>query len=89
MSKIRIKWMFCNSNFPLIQIIRWICKFELSGLHCTYNNNYFSMHQVRDHLKDYLDRSCHVLVDGQAENTDHNLYLLVIQCFEVCMCAYV
>ena len=40
------------------------------------------MDQVRDHLKDYLYRSCRV-VSGKQTTIDQNLYLLIIQCFEV------
>ena len=40
------------------------------------------MDQVRDHLKDYLDRSCHI-VSGKQANIDQDLHLLIIQCFEV------
>lgn len=40
------------------------------------------MDQVRDHLKEYLDRSCRV-VSGKQATIDENLYLLIIQCFEV------
>ena len=43
----------------------------------------FSMNQVREHLQDYLDRSYRVLVGSQAGAADQNLYLLIIQCFEV------
>ena len=42
----------------------------------------YSMDQVRDHLKDYLDRSYHV-VSGKLATIDQNLYLLIIQCLEV------
>ena len=49
----------------------------------------FSMHQVRDHLKDYLDRSYRLLEENEAEVADQNLYLLIIQCFEVCVCVCV
>ena len=48
----------------------------------------FSVHQVREHLRDYLDRSYRVLVENQAEVADQNLYLLIIQCFEVCVCVW-
>ena len=48
-----------------------------------------SVHQVKDHLRDYLDRSYRVLVENQAEVADQNLYLLIIQCFEVCVCVCV
>ena len=42
------------------------------------------MDQVRDHLKEYLDRSRSVMSGKQATGTiDENLYLLIIQCFEV------
>ena len=41
------------------------------------------MDQVRDHLKEYLDRSYRVL-SGKQDKIDQNLYLLIIQCFEVC-----
>jgi hypothetical protein len=47
---------------------------------------YISMHQVRDHLKDYLDRSYRLLEENEVEVADQNLYLLIIQCFEVCVC---
>ena len=40
------------------------------------------MDQVRDHLKEYLDRSCRV-VSGNQATIDENLYLLIIQCLEV------
>lgn len=42
------------------------------------------MDQVRDHLKEYLDRSYRVL-SGKQDKIDQNLYLLIIQCFEVYM----
>lgn len=41
------------------------------------------MDQVESHLNDYLSRSCHVLSGNQAD-VDDDLYLLIIQCFEVC-----
>ena len=40
------------------------------------------MDQVRDHLKEYLDRSRRVASGNQA-TIDENLYLLIIQCLEV------
>ena len=43
---------------------------------------FYSMDQVRDHLKDYLDRSCRV-ASGKQATIDQNLYLLIIQCLEV------
>ena len=45
----------------------------------------FSVHQVKAHLRDYLDRSYRLLVENEAEVADQNLYLLIIQCFEVCV----
>ena len=38
------------------------------------------------HLREYLDRSYRLLVENEAEVADQNLYLLIIQCFEVCEC---
>ena len=45
------------------------------------------MDQVRDHLKEYLDRSCRV-VSGNQATIDENLYLLIIQCLEVSIRGY-
>ena len=46
------------------------------------------MHQVRDHLRDYLERSYCVVVENQAKVADQDLYLLIIQCFEVRACVH-
>ena len=48
---------------------------------------FYSMDEVRDHLKDYLDRSCRV-ASGKQAIIDQNLYLLIIQCLEVSKIEY-
>ena len=44
------------------------------------------MSLVRDHLRDYLERSCRVVAKSKTKNPDDNVYLLIIQCFEVHNC---